>query len=68
MNNRKIAVDMWERLYSEHVKYAKKNFGKDVKINIGWSADDNGASSKIYGHGTISSELNAPTKITFEEF
>jgi hypothetical protein len=42
----------------KQIAYIYRKFGKDVQTNIGWGVTDTEISSKVYGHGVVTTTFN----------
>lgn len=58
--------------YEAQENWIKEHCGEEAaqKANYGWFVDevDGLISTKIYGHGIITTEIGDPTNFTFESF
>lgn len=50
-----------------NAEYIRKHFPLNVQVNDGWAVDtvDQVYTSKVYGHGTVSTDMYPPFKTTF---
>lgn len=66
-----LKMDLMEgEVYTHQQEWAEEQFGKDVSTNIGWAMEDGCTTSKIYGHGILTTWFNEDgiTDEEFEEF
>lgn len=58
-----------DEVLDAHEKYIDERFGKDASVNIGWAVDEVEMtySSKVYGHGVVTTDM-VTLESSFTEF
>lgn len=58
-----------DRVYDAQIKWMEKKFGKKVQANLGWAVTDEEISTKVYGHGVLTSWIEkGKVKHDFQPF